>query len=209
MEKVTVDPHPYLEDPNYVGPSYAIMLLGYFSEPEAHQPIIDFVSLPDNIPSDFLSDLITEDLGAILYKTCAGSFDQIKKLVLTKTADDYCRGAAMQAMTYAVAMGIISRDDALSFLGLLFTGTEADPDSSFWDLLSFNILNLHPQGMEDVIKWAIENELISPLAMDIDELEESLQSPIDNALKRIRAELERRSPDDFHDLMSWWTWFNE
>jgi hypothetical protein len=209
LKKVTSDPYPYLENENYVGPSYAIMLLGYFSEPKAHQPIIDFVSLPDEIPSDFLGDMITVDLGAILYKTCAGSLNLIKQLVLNKTAYDYCRGAAMQSLAFSAAMGIISRDDVLSFLGPLFTGTEAYPYSDFWDLLAIHIIDLHPQGMEDVLKWGLEQELISPIALSLEEIEESKGSSINTSLEKLREELDRKSPDNFHDLMSWWAWSNE
>jgi len=63
--------------------------------------------------------------------------------------------------------------------------------------------------MEDVLKWAREQGLIDPFELPDEELEESLQYSMDNALEKLRAELERKSPDSFHNLMSWWAWFSE
>ena len=60
---------------------------------------------------------ITEDLPALLYRTCGGSVAQIKELVLNKEAYDYCRSSALGALNFAVVGGIVSREEMLDFYG--------------------------------------------------------------------------------------------
>jgi hypothetical protein len=209
LEKVTANPEYYLyEVEDYFGPFYAIFLLGHFKAVEGHKAIIEFVSLPDEIPDSFLGDLITEDLGAILFETCGGSLDKIKGLVLNREADEYCRSAAMRALGYAAAEGMVSRDEVLSFLGPLFTGNEAERSSDFWDMLAFTIYDLNPKGMMDVIDFAYERRLISPMSISRKEFEKRMEKSIEASLADLRAEFERYTPDNIHKRMDWWACFN-
>jgi hypothetical protein len=209
LEKVTADPERYLyEVEDYFGQNYAVMLLGYFKATQAHQAIIEMASLPDDFSYQLLGDTITEDLGAILFETCGGSLDEIKGLVLNREADEYCRSAAMRALGYAVAEGMISRDEVFSFLGPLFTGNEAERSSDFWDMLAFTIYDLNPKGMMDVIDFAYERRLISPMSISRKEFEKRMEKSIEASLADLRAEFERYTPDDFHERIEWWACFN-
>ncbi len=209
LEKVNADPEHYLyEVEDYFGPFSAIFLLGHFKAVEGHRAIIEFVSLPEEIPDYFLGDLITEDLGAILFETCGGSLDEIKGLVLNREADAYCRSAAMRALGYAVAERTVSRDEVLAFLGPLFTGKEANRYSSFWDLLASTIYEIHPKGMMDVINHAFERHLISPRMTSPKNFEQQMAKPVEEVLDDLRANLKRYTPDDFHKRMAWWACFN-
>ena len=208
IEKVTADPEYYrYEVEKYFGHNYAIMLLGYFKATEAHQAIIEMASLPDDFPHQLLGDMITEDLGAILFQTCGGSLEEIKGLILNPDAGAYCRRAAMRALGYAVAEGAVSRDEALAFLGPLLGDKEAGRSSSFWDLLASTIYDLHPKEMMDVIGFAFERNLISPWMTSPREFDEQMDRSVEDVLDDLRAEFERYTPDDFHKRMEWWACF--
>ncbi len=162
LKTVRDNPEPYLENHLLFDHNYALMLLGHFKEPTAHDVIIDIVSLPDDIPYGLFGDTVTEDLPAILLRTCNGSVDRIKELILNKVADDYCRISATQALTHAVVEGFETREAVLSFLCNLFTGTEADSASDFWGFLAMNIKSLYPEACMATIEKAYEDGLIHP-----------------------------------------------
>ncbi len=209
LENVNANPEYYIyEEANYFAHNYAVLLLGYFKATEAHQTLIELASLPDELPDFLLGDTITEDFSAVLFNTCGGCLEEIKRLVMNRSAYVYCRSAAMQALSFAVVEGLISRDEAFAFLGPLFTGNEASPYSSFWDLLAFTIYDLHPKGMMDVIKWAYQRGLISPRSTTTQEFIDRNELSVEDALADIRMDLKRYTPDDFHKRMEWWACFN-
>ena len=102
LEQVCADPDHYINDIRYYAHIYALMLLGHFREHQSHAVILDLFSLPDDQPYDLFGDLVTENLPTILVRTCGVSVEGIKRLITNKSADEYCRNSAIQAMSYAV-----------------------------------------------------------------------------------------------------------
>lgn len=188
---------------------YAVMLLGHFRATEAHDLIVQAFSLPDDIVDDLFGDTITEDLPMILLRTCGGSVERIKELVLKRDAEAFCRGSAAEALTYAVAEGFYRREEALQFFGSLFTGDEDDdPDSAFWGLIAQSVNDLYPAELMPVIRQAFDDDLIDPFAASLEDFEETLAtSSVEQQLEKLRARIEERSLDDIHDRMSWWASF--
>jgi hypothetical protein len=209
LKKVSDNPNKYLEKENYFAHIYALMLLGHFKEPSSHQVIIDLFSLPEPIPEELFGDTITEDLPIILIRTCNGSIEGIKSLALNKNAYEFCRGSALQAIVYAVIEGILTREKALSFLGSLFTGEEADPSSHFYDQLACYICDLYPESLMETIKQAYENKLISPGYISLKDFEFTLLEGQENCLEEVQEEFIRRSGylDNIHDSIASWCYF--
>ena len=162
LKKVHSNPAEYTARADYHAYIYALMLLGHFGEHRAQKPIVELFSQPGDIADKLFGDIITEDLPVILLRTCDGSLDMIRSLVLNREADDFCRGSAIGAITFAVAEGIVARKGVLDFFGSLFTGDEADPRSHFWDALASNVCALYPEELMDTIKRAYQEGLISP-----------------------------------------------
>jgi hypothetical protein len=164
-------------------------------------------SLPSDLPHQLFGDLVTENLPIILYRTCGGSTDLIRSLILNKAADEYCRTSAVRAMVYAAVDGMIRREDVLTLFGSLFTGNEADSDSSFWSFLASNVCDLYPEGMMKVIEKAYQDGLVSPWIIGIESLKRALEAGQEQAFEQMRTRIRRESPEDVHDYMSWWACF--
>lgn len=207
LEDVQTRPLTYLNT-DTMSHIYALMLLGHFKEPRAHQAIVDLFSLPEKVIDRLYGDLITEDLPMILYQTCNGSLAQIKSLVLNKEAYEFCRTAATGAMVYAAAAGLVPREEVVNFLGSLFTGDEADPDSIFWSCIASDIYHLYPEELMEVIKQGFDNGLIGSWYIGMESFEEALQEGQEQTLAKVREEIERRSLDNLHESMSWWAMFD-
>ena len=206
LEKVVSDPTPYLEDDDYYDHIYAVILLGYFGEPKAHQVLVDILNMPDDMPDQIFGDVI-ENFASALFRTCEGSMDKIKSVILNKDAVELCRSTAARSMIFAVADGMISREEALDFFGSLFTGTEAEENSDFWSFLASNICDLRPEELMPVIEKAYEDGLIDEGIISLGNFEDSIKRGKEYALEHIRQDMERWIPSDVHKYMSWWAAF--
>jgi hypothetical protein len=207
LEELLSDPASYADNEDYYAHIYSLVLLGHFREQRAHRVIVELFSLPPDLPYQFFGDMVTEDLPTILFRTCGGSTDLIRSLILNKDADEYCRGSAMKAMVFGAVDGIIPREEVLSFFGSLFTGNEAPRDSSFWSFLANGVCDLYPEEMMEVIGKAYRERLIFPHFIGIEDFERTLRVGKEQALEQVRATIRHRSPEDVHDNMSWWACF--
>ncbi len=210
LERLRDDPDKYLDDPGYMAHTYALELLAHFQERRAHQVIVDLFSLPDDLPHEFFGDTTTEDLPAILLATCGGSIEQIVALLRNREADEYGRSAAARALTYAVAEGVVPREEVVALFGSLFTGREADPETDFWSWVANAICDLYPGELMGVIREAYDRGLILEQIIGLDSFEEALDgSNKSAAYQKIRQERKQYMPRDFHERMSWWANFQE
>jgi len=206
LEKIVSDPTPYLENDDYYDHIYAVILLGHFGDPKAHQVVVDILNMPDGIPEQIFVDTI-DNFASALFRTCEGSMDKIKSVILNKDADEFCRSTASRSMVFAVADGMISREEALDFFGSLFTGTEAEENSGFWSFLAINIRDLCPEELMPVIEKAYEDGLIDEGIISLEEFEDSVKRGKEYALEHIRQDMERWIPSDVHKYMSGWAAF--
>ncbi|HAM53698.1 MAG TPA: hypothetical protein DCP92_24520 [Nitrospiraceae bacterium] len=208
LERLLSNPERYLEEGHWLN-SYAFILLGHFREAKAHNVIVKIATLPEKVLDGLFGDMITEDFSWIFYATCGGSIERLRELVLDKTADEYCRGAAAQAIVYAVIGGVVTREAAIRFFSSLFTGSEASEGSNFWSSIATKIAHLYPEEAMGVIRKAYEEGLIYDGYIDYGSFEKALTEGRDKVLEWTRREMERRlNVDDIHSYMSWWACFN-
>ena len=208
LEKVRDNPQKYTGDSDHHAHVYALMLLGHWREAKAHQVIVDLSGLPTPFPYDLFGDIITEDLPTILLRTCGGSLEKIKELVTNKNAYDFCRGAAITAITYAVIEGITTREDALSFFGELLTEDQASEDSTFYSQLACSICDLYPEELMDAVHAAYKQGLIDEFFVGIEEFQKALKDGKEKCLADLSESFSNRSLDDIHKSMEWWACFN-
>jgi hypothetical protein len=207
LEQVLSDPASYADNQDYYAHIYALILLGHFKEQRAHRTIVELFSLPTDLPHQLFGDLVTENLPIILLRTCGDSTDLIRSLILNKDADEYCRSSAMRAMVFAVADGMVPREEVLTLFSSLFTGNEADSDSSFWSFLANSVCDLYPEEMMEVIEKAYRDGLISPWIIRLESFERTLKTGKEQTFERVRTKIRRESPENVHDYMSWWACF--
>jgi hypothetical protein len=208
LENVLKDPGKYAErDTDYFAHIYAFMLLGHFKETKAHDVIVDLFSLPGDLPSELFGDSVTGDLPIVLLRTCGGKTDRIKELILNKKAYEYCRGSALQSLSYAAMEGYIAREEIVSFYQSLFTGNEAPPSSCFHDILATCVYDIYPEEMMKTIENAYEEGLIHPGYVGYEKFVEVLKEGKEKCIESLRAKLKERQIDNIHDSMSWWACF--
>ena len=210
LEKVRQDPEKYADrDSDYWGHIYAFMLLGHFCETKAHDIIVDLFSLSNNLSSDLFGDSVTGDLPIVLLRTCGGNTERIRDLILNKNAYVYCRGSALQALSYTLIEGHITREEILSFYRELFSEVEASPGSAFHDILATCIYDIYPEELMETIEKAYDEGLIHSGYIGYEEFTEILKSSKDKCIDNLKATIQERQIDDIHDSMSWWVCFKQ
>jgi hypothetical protein len=208
LEDLATDPEAYSLDGNYAN-VYAVALLAHFQEPAAHQPIIKAFLIDKKNLDELWGDMVTETLPALLFQTCNGSLDEIKRLILNKDAHEYVRGAAVGALTYAVARGVAERQETVDFLAALFTGSEAEEDSYFWSNIAASIADLHPEGAMDNVRDAFARGLIHPDYVGLGEIEADCKKPKETLLEELRRKADYGIPRDIHGYLSWFSCFHD
>lgn len=208
LEDLAADPEGYVLDDHFAN-VYAVALLSHFQEPSAHLPIIRAFLIPHEELDDIWGDMVTMTLPALLFQTCNGSLDEIKKLVLNKDADEFVRGSAVEAMTYAVARGVAERREIVDFLAGLFTGDEAEKGDYFWSNVAAYVAEIHPEGVMEIIGDATERGLIFEGYVGLDEIEKENKKSADEVLENLRQKTDPRIPSDVHEYISWFSCFNE
>jgi hypothetical protein len=209
LEHVRQDPARFAEYDGYAGHVYASMLLAYFREPRAHQMLVDLFSLRSDLVDALWGDMITENLPTLLYRTCGGDLAQIKALAANQRADDYCRSSALSALAYAVADGAADRAEIVAFFGALLEQRAASEDAAFLDLLVGTVVDLCPAEILNDIKRAYDEDRIDSMIIDYEGVEELVKQGPEAGLNRLRQEMQRHMPDDFHGAMDWWAMFRE
>jgi hypothetical protein len=129
------------------------------------------------------------------------------ELLLNRAADDYCRSAAAGALVYAAVEGVTPRAEVVALFGSLFTGSEAAPDSAFWELLANSVCDLYAEELMTVIKGAFDAKLISGGFITYPFFEQTVHRGKRQAFQRVRDDLKRHAPADVHGRMSWWACF--
>ncbi len=202
------DPVAYVKEDHYAN-VYAVILLAHFKEPAAHLPIIRAFCLSQKERVDLWGDMVTATLPALLYQTCNGSFEAIKALAGNRGAPSTVRGAALESLTYAVAFGVLTREEVIEYFLGLFSGKEDAPDSDFWNNIVTLICDIHPEGAMETIRRAYEEHLVFPGFVGLNEVEQELQRDKEEVLSNFRVHVERSVPEDVHDYCSWFSCFRE
>jgi hypothetical protein len=200
LEQVIADPDGYLNEDHDLLP-YALVLLAHFREERAHTLMLSLFSLPGDLTLDLVGDMRTTALPALLLRTCGGSLDGIKTLILNRKADEFIRWAAMESLGLAVVAALADRDEIIRFLAGLMTGDEAERGSHFWSGVVYSLCDLYPADVMEVVRRGYADGLILPGVICMEDFKETLATGLEQALNRLRRELAWRIPDDIEGLV--------
>lgn len=115
-----------LGDDNYMAHIYAMYLLAQFREKRAYPLIVEFFSIPGGVTVECTGDVVTEDLHRILASVSHGDASLIKRLAQNDNANEWVRGAALNALVTQVACGEAARDAVMAYYAELFHGDSRD-----------------------------------------------------------------------------------
>lgn len=208
IEEVAENPLRHaLEEHN--GHVYAATLLSHFGEPAAHLPLIRAFSIAEEQLIDLWGDMTTETLPTLLYRTCDGSVTAIKELIGNRTVDQYVRCAATEALSYVVAFDPSRREEVVTFLQGLYSGTEADAESHFWGNLTATLCDLYPGESMEIIRKAFADGIVSLGFISLENVEEAEKRGLEASMEHLQRWAKARMPADIHGYISWFAEFHQ
>ena len=187
--------------------AYALYLLAKWREPRAYPHVLRWLTLPGEGAFEIAGDVVTQDGGRILAAVCDGDLEPIKALVVNRSANEYCRGAAVNALALLAAWAEVPRESVVAcFLWLAHDGLEREP-SQVWNSLAADCADIEALPVFPELRRAYGEGLIERHYMDPLELDRVEAAPRGRLLERTR---ERRPPiHDVADATAWWGCFEK
>ena len=187
---------------------YALHLLAYFKAEQAHDLIIRLASLPDELPHDIFGETITEALAIIFLRTCGGCVEKIKALASNNAANEFCRSAALKAITYAVIEDFLEREAAIEFFVKLLA--EQRKPTFFSGALVCSLRDLYPKEAMTQIKRSYDQGIADCTVISYAACEKALKgSSQDESIKALRERLYELQIHNIHDYFSCWACFDQ
>jgi hypothetical protein len=182
--------------------SYALYLLARWREPRAYPYVVRWLSLPGDAPFHIAGDIVTQDGGRILAAVCNGDLEPIKALVLDRSANEYARGAAVNALALLAAWAEVPRESIFAlFLWLAREGLEREP-GQVWNHLAVGSANIEALPLFPELRRAYADGLVEPQFIDASELDEVESAPRGTVVEVTR---EQSPPiDDVVEATAWW-----
>jgi hypothetical protein len=213
LERVLEYPEDYIDESEFFGHVYALILLGYFRYPAAHTVILDLAALPDDVLDAVFGDSITEDFSHVLADTCNGDVTGIIALLRNRRAGLYARAAAAEALCYTVVDGLVPGGEALAVLTEIFSSwsNEDDEDEDNQELpglIPYNLLDLNPVASLPLIVEAWEAGVIPDFFITEKDLAHFSTMGEDDGLTELAEKRMQRYQHGVHGVMQWWACFN-
>jgi len=187
---------------------YAMYLLAQFRERCAYPLIVDFFSIPGDITVDSTGDVVTEDLHRILASVSHGDTSLIKALAENDDANEYVRGAALDALLTQLVCGEATRQEVMAYYASLFRGGLTRKPSLAWASLVSCSTDLYLEELMGDIRQAFEEGLVDEMFIDRGYVMEVFARGKERALRELYEDSKRRFIEDVIKDIEWWACFN-
>ena len=208
LQRVVDEPGPWLEEPFRVDHWYAALVLGYLGDADAHGPLIELLSLPDEQSFELFADMVAKLFPAFLYRTAAGSFERVEGLLRDRQADPLSRDAAARSLIYAYAAGVIDREEVVTRLGRALAQAQDEGDVEGCTMLANALCDIGPAELMPQIQQGYENGLIDSSSLELKDFEEEIERGERALVETLRQEIATRTPADIHGWMGNWSVFD-
>lgn len=205
--------------PDYILHICAFYLLAQFRESQAYPVIIDFFSIPGDMPVHATEDLVGGGLAKILASVCHGNIEPIKQLIENQEFNQWVRASALDCLIILVVQGIIYRDEIIEYYKELFSNLFANKYNAFqvkekpdyiWTHLVMNSSMLAPVELQQYIERTFDEDLIQPLYFERQEFEELLEIGSSATLNTLRNEISYSLVEDaISEIKSELFWFSQ
>jgi hypothetical protein len=174
IEKAAADPVKFAAQQDCMLPVFAIYLLAFFREKRAYPAIVKMVSGPGDTPSDLIGDTVAEGLHRIFASVYDGDPGPLQRLAANEKADEFVRGAAINAFVVLGHSGQMPREDVVRHLQSFFRGGLQREPHEVWNALVCAAADLPaPELLEDV-RQAYRDDLADEYYADLEGIEQNI-----------------------------------
>ncbi len=208
LEESTANIEKLLEQDDYMAHIYAMFLLAQFREKRAYPLIVNFFSTPGDIALEVTGDVVTEYLRRILASVYDGDDSLIKRLAENESADEFVRGAALEALACLVATGEKSREELLQYYKELLKSELSEKSPFFCAEIISAATDLYPEEIYPEIKEAFEKDIVDETMLDLKFVDRKLAQGKEKVLAELQDERNGLIENTIEE-MKWWAGFRE
>lgn len=209
IESATTDVESLADDPDAMGPTYAMFLLSEFRELRLYPLLIRFFSLPGDDAMEATGDVVTAYLHRMLASVWGDDDAPIRALAENRRINEWVRGAAVRAMATLVARRLKPREEVVEYYRHLLAGPFTEPYTNFWNELVSCAADIYPEELMAEVTRAYEAGVVDPGFVAPEDLRRELDRGEDTVLKRLRQDSHHLLIDDTVAEMSGWYCFSE
>ncbi|NOQ76604.1 MAG: DUF1186 domain-containing protein [Methylococcaceae bacterium] len=205
------NPNYLVDNPDYMGFTYALYLLAQFKEKQAYPIIVKYVSQLNNDFSalDGTGDMVTEDLGSLLASVCNGDLSLIKQLIENPERNDFVRSAALESLVVLYKHDLLTRTELITYLKSLVDQKLERRESYIWTTLAHHCCNIHPEELHDRLMMCFDKGYINPENIDQADITRYLQQEKELTLEKLKADKRLQIITDVIKSMEWWACFQQ
>lgn len=185
--------------PAYMLHIFALYLLAQFRETRAFPWILQLFRLPQY--ESLTGAVATEALAQILASTCGGDIAPLQALIEDRTADQWVRGAAVEALAVLAGRGLLPREQITRYYDHLFLGGLERRPNNAWDNLIVACTDLRLVEHLGAIRTLYRQGIADPFHVGLDEVEGEIGLPPDHAQNELRHH--RLIDDTIREIGSW------
>jgi uncharacterized protein len=188
---------------------FMVHLLGEKGETKAF-PSLRRLLLDKSASRTVLGNGITETLRGIIISTYDGDTTGLKEIIESSAADEFSRGAALEAMAYVTRTGSIADAETRAYLLHLLTELQPQAGCHVWTDWCISAANL---GYEDFVGHVAElfrRRFVPHYDMTMNDFKEQLCRTLDDPARMAGFEYDRIRPfEDAIGTLSKWYGFSE
>jgi len=207
VERANQDMQRLADDPNCLGPFYAMFLLAQFRETRSYPLIVDFFLTAKKRSEDIAGDIDTQYFGRLLASVCGGDLHLVKQVIENPDVDEYLRSSALEAPVTLVGRGEKPREEIIAYFQELFRGKLERRHSFVWDALVNCALDLWPEELLKDIEWAYEQKLVWPGTVSREDVKGTLAEGRGRTLAHLRTNPQYQLINDTIREFEWWDCF--
>src|SRR5262245_24799312 len=174
MEHTATNPKEVDAEENYMAHLYALFLLAQFRETRAYPHVLKLCLLEGELLDSLCGDFIPESLGRVLASVCGGDLTEIQSIVENEDADEWVRGAALDALLTLVSEGQTGRETIVDYFAQLFRERLERQHSQVWNALVNASCDIYPEELLDDIKQAYRDGLVDPGSVCMEDVRHEL-----------------------------------
>jgi hypothetical protein len=188
---------------------FVFYLLGEWRDPRAYRPLTRLLRQNPDLLDRVIGDGLTEGASRVIAGVFDGDFQPIFDVIEDEAADDFARGAMIDALVIVACVDPQTRPQVAAYLEAFFDLDIAKPDV-VWGAWAFAIADLGLVDLEPLARRAFEQEFVSPQEADFAFFQAQLRRTVETGAPEM-LRLSRKTPliEDAIDELSRWHAFSE
>lgn len=207
LRTVLDDPEAVIENENYNGDAFAMLLLACYREKAAYPLVCRIARLLE--ADEMLGDMITETLPHVLISVFDGDLGPLRAIVEDPEADLYARGSAIVAMVGVFAHGMASREDVINCFRDWYEAGLKDEFGHLMADLALASADMRIKEFLPRIREHYKEGIVDGKYAELYEIEEEISDSIENLEEILKASSKYGLITDPVKEIKWWSAWEE